>query len=275
MQSAIFEGQVKHRRMAPVQHAFRYPLYMLLLDLSELDDVFRGRWLWSVRRSALARFRRQDHFGDPNEPLDASVRHCVQEATGQRPEGPIRLLTHPSYFGYCFNPVSFFFCYDKQGETVQTIVAEVNNTPWGERHLYVLDGSATAIVNIGRSDSWQQEFTPTKAMHVSPFMPMNVDNRWRFTQSGRNLLVYMEIRRDGEQIFDASLSLTRQEITGRSLARVLLLYPLMTIKVIFAIHWQALRLWLKGAPVYQHTPTNSNIPNPSGIPESRSCTPSH
>jgi DUF1365 family protein len=275
MQSAIFEGQVKHRRMAPVLHAFRYPLYMLWLDLAELEDVFRGRWLWSVRRSAVARFRRQDHLGDPNESLDTSVRCCVQEATGRRPEGPIRLLTHLSYFGYCFNPVSFFYCYDKQGEAVQTIVAEVNNTPWGERHLYVLDGNEPSLVDESDGNFWQQEFAPKKAMHVSPFMPMNVDNRWRFTMTSRQLLVHMETSRDAEKIFDATLSLARKEITGRSLARVLVLYPLMTVKVIVAIHWQALLLWIKGAPVYQHTPTKSGVSNKSDILENRSCTPSH
>ena len=275
MQSAIFEGQVEHRRMAPVRHAFRYPLYMLLLDLAELDEVFRGRWLWSVQRTAVARFRRQDHLGDPDEPLATSVRRCVEQATGRRPEGPIRLLTHLRYFGYCFNPVSFYYCYDRHGEAVQAIVAEVNNTPWGERHIYVLEDNPHSTGAPGGSDCWQQEFTPRKAMHVSPFMPMEVDNRWRFTVTGTRLLVHMEIARDAEKLFDATLSLARREISGRSLARVLCLYPLMTVKVIVAIHWQALLLWLKGAPVYQHVPATSAIPVNSGIPENRSCTPSH
>lgn len=266
MQSAIFAGQVKHRRTAPVPHAFRYSLYMLLLDLDELDEVFRGRWLWSVHRTAIARFRRQDHLGDPDELLDTSVRNCVQQATGRRPEGPIRLLTHLSYFGYCFNPVSFYYCYESNGAEVQNIVAEVNNTPWGERHVYVLEGDRDYSGDSGGSDCWQREFTPTKAMHVSPFMPMDVDNRWRFTMSGGRLLVHMEIARNAEKIFDATLSLARREITGGSLARVLFLYPLMTVKVIVAIHWQALLLWLKGAPVYPHPPAK---------PEKHACTPSH
>lgn len=300
MHSAIFEGQVKHRRTVPVLHAFRFRLYMLWLDLAELEEVFRGRWLWSVRRLAVARFRREDHFGDPEVPLDTSVRNCVQQATGRRPEGPIRLLTHLSYFGYCFNPVSFFYCLDRQGETVQTVVAEVTNTPWGERHLYVLDdGDDDGADEDGADDNdgdddgshdnggdeseaderantgWQQEFAPKKVMHVSPFMPMDVDNRWRFTIAGEKLLVHMDIARDAEKIFDATLSLTRRDITGRSLARVLVLYPLMTVKVIVAIHWQALRLWLKGAPVYEHAPTTSSRPDETDIPENHSCTPSH
>jgi len=262
MQSAIYEGQVEHRRRAPVRHAFRYPLFMLLLDLSELDAVFRGRWLWSARRPALARFRREDHFGDPREPLDASVRRLVEAATGRRPDGPVRLLTHPSYFGYCFNPVSFFYCYDAAGEVVRTVIAEVANTPWGERHLYVLDaGEGSALAR-------RQEFAPKKLLHVSPFMPMDVDYRWRFTLTDRRLLVHMQTASAGERIFDATLSLRRREITARSLASVLLRYPPMTLRVILGIHWQALLIWLKGAPVYPHTPIETRFQ------ESRSCTPS-
>ena len=225
-------------------HVFRYPLFMLFLDLSELEDVFRGRWLWSVKRWAVARFRREDHFGDPDEPLDVSVRRLVETETGRRPAGPIRVLTHLSYFGYCFNPVSFFYCYDERGEAIQSILAEVNNTPWGERHVYVLEGDDCARL--------QQEFEPKKVMHVSPFMAMNVDYRWRFTNTDRRLIVYMETSSDNEKIFDATLSLERREITGLSLARALLRHPLMTVRVITAIHWQAFLLWLKGATVYTH-----------------------
>ncbi len=251
MNSAIFEGWVRHRRLTPVEHAFRYRLFMMYLDLAELDEVFRGRWLWSTRGRALARFRRSDHFGDPGETLDESVRRRVAEHTGRRPQGPIRLLTHLSYFGYCFNPVSFFYCYDARGDRVETIIAEVNNTPWGERHLYVLDGGEG------------QEFTPRKAMHVSPFMPMDVEYRWRFRAPGERLGVHMGLSRGSESVFTAMLSLRRTEISGRSLARVLAGYPLMTIKVVAAIHWQALKLWLKGAPVHDHPELARTVENRS------------
>lgn len=248
MNSAIFEGQVRHRRMTPIAHAFRYRLFMMYLDLAELENVFQGRWFWSVRGWALARFSREDHFGDPSEPLDTSIRRYVEKKTASRPEGPIRLLTHLSYFGYCFNPVSFFYCFDKNDEHVETIVAEVSNTPWGERHLYVLDQES---LTGNRQD---REYAPKKAMHVSPFMAMDVSYRWRFSTHDRKLFVHMETARDAEKIFDATLALTRTEITGRALARVLASYPLMTLKVIVAIHWQALLLWLKGTPVHDHRP---------------------
>ena len=138
MHSAIYEGTVRHRRFAPVRNQFTYRLFMLYLDLAELSDVFRGRVLWSTDHFNLAWLRRSDHLGDPAVSLDEAVRELIAERTGTRPMGPIRLLTHLRYFGHCFNPVSLFYCYDPAGERVETVVAEVSNTPWHERHCYDL-----------------------------------------------------------------------------------------------------------------------------------------
>src|SRR5262245_2484107 len=131
MQSAIYHEWLRHRRFAPRAHAFRYRLFMLYLDLAELDVVFRGRWLCSTRRPAPARFDRADHLGDAALPLDVAVRDLVENRTGRRPRGAIRLLTHLRYFGHGFNPVSYYYCFDADGGDVETVVAEVNNTPWG------------------------------------------------------------------------------------------------------------------------------------------------
>ncbi|MEE4217525.1 MAG: DUF1365 domain-containing protein [Xanthomonadales bacterium] len=244
--SGIYAGQVRHRRLQPVPHDFSYHLFMMYLDLDELPNLFRGRWLWSDRRAALARFRREDHMGPADIPLDKAVRDLVEARTGQPPSGPIRLLTHLRYFGHVFNPVSFYYCFDKDDHFVETIVAEVNNTPWGEQHCYVLPQSEN------HGEGVHSRFFPKKVMHVSPFMEMDVDYDWRFNQPGDGLTVHMENAREGHKVFDATLILQRREISARSLAAVLFNFPLMTVKVVAAIHWQALRLWLKSVPVHDH-----------------------
>lgn len=236
--------------MRPSSHEFRYSMFMMYLDLSELESVFKHRWLWSTRRFAIARFRREHHLGEAAVPLDQAVRDLVEAETGERPQGPIRLLTNLSYFGYCFNPVSFYYCFDSDDRELETVVAEVNNTPWGEQFCYVL-GEA---MNQGKAT--HKRYTPVKQMHVSPFMPMDIDYDWRFSSPRENLTVHLENARHGQKIFDATLKLKRTEITTRSLANVLLSYPFMTLKVIFAIHWQALRLWLKRVPIYDHPAKN-------------------
>jgi DUF1365 family protein len=232
--------------MTPVEHAFEYRLFMMYLDLSELERVFSGRWFWSTRRAALARFRREDHLGDPGQPLDEAVRDLVESETGHRPAGAVRLLTNLRYFGYGFNPVSFYYCYGQTGEHVEAVVAEGNNTPWGERHCYVMATEGQP----GHPEPWRH--SPTKRMHVSPFMPMDIEYAWRLGPPADTLNVHMENHRQGQKLLDATLRLERRAISAPALARVLLQYPLMTLKVIAAIHWQALRLWLKRVPIFDH-----------------------
>ncbi len=248
MHSAIYCGWLRHRRMVPRPHAFGYRLYMMYLDLAELDSVFAGRWLWSTKRRALARFDRRDHVGDPAIPLDRAVRDLVAERTGTRPAGPIRLLTHLRYFGMVFNPVSFYYCFDAGDTRVESVVAEVHNTPWGERHCYVVQAPPA-----DGDCAWLRDRS-AKAMHVSPFHPMELDYRWSFRRPGERLAVHMALTEDAAStpIFDATLTLRRAPVTAASLAGVLLRFPLMTTKVVAAIYWEALRLWLKRVPVHDH-----------------------
>ncbi|MEZ5649773.1 MAG: DUF1365 domain-containing protein [Burkholderiaceae bacterium] len=295
MNSAIYVGWLDHHRVLPRAHAFRYRLFMVYLDLAELERVFAGRWLWSTTGRAFARFKRSDHLGDPAVALDQAVRDLVAERTGWRPDGPIRLLTHLRILGYVFNPVSFYYCFDAAGERLEAVVAEVNNTPWGERHCYVMRRPPDA----GRR--WRAR--SGKRMHVSPFHPMSLDYDWQFGTPGDALSVHMSLRsatsagtpettatppsadaaawpaatttadgnaRDAEAsssgsvLFGATLALQRRPISGTSLAATLARFPWMTARVIVAIHWQALRLWLRGVPVHDHPDKHPHATVPAG-----------
>lgn len=246
MNSSLYKGWVSHRRRTPAGHAFRYRLFMVYVDLAELPGVFDGSGLWSARRPALAWFRRKDYLGPADLPLDEAVRARVEAETGTRPDGPIRMLTHLRYFGYCMNPVTFYYCFDAAGNALRYIVAEINNTPWDERHAYVLD--ARSAETAGRGRRWRFG----KAFHVSPFMPMDMDYDWRFGEPGASLDVHMENRFRGERMFEATLQLRREPISARSLNLALLSFPLMTLRVAAAIYWQALRLLLKRVPFFTH-----------------------
>lgn len=246
MNSCIYRGSVRHRRFGPVEHSFRYPLFMMYLDLDELPEVFDGRLLWSARRPAIAWFRRADYHGDPKKPLKQAVHDTVEGQTGVRPSGPVRVLTHLRYFGYVMNPVSFYYVYDSAGSRVETIVAEVNNTPWNERHAYVLNSA----IDDGTGD--KKRYRLDKQFHVSPFMDMNMKYDWRFSGPGRSLVVHMENLNDAGRLFDATLVMKREELTGGSLARALMRHPWMTARVVTGIYWQALLLYIRRAPFYTH-----------------------
>ena len=245
--SAVYEGWVRHRRFEPVEHSFRYRLFLMYLDLGELPGVLDPYPLWSARRPALARFRREDFMGDPARPLAECARDAVEAATGSRPAGPVRLLAGLRYLGHSFNPVSFYYCFDSAAARVEAVVADVENIPWGERHAYVLargDREGPVL-----SDELE------KALHVSPLMGMDQTYAFRAGEPGERLAVHIESRpaaERGGKSFDATLSLRRRELSRPLLKRLLVRYPAMSLQVVARIYAQSLRLKLKGARYFPH-----------------------
>jgi uncharacterized protein len=234
--SCIYEGKVRHWRLSP-EREFGHRISMAYVDLDELPSLVGGRLLRP--RPGLTRFRRRDYHGDPRVPLETAVRDTVTRYLGCRPEGPIRVLTSLRSYGLCFNPVSFYYCFDDAGARVEAVLAEVTNTPWGERHAYVIQGE------VGNFD---------KALHVSPFMGMDHVYRCRATAPGSGLQVVIENHRRDEKVFEASLAMSRREMSPAALRRISVRYPMATVRTLVLIYGHALGLRLAGVRPFPHPP---------------------
>lgn len=243
---ALYVGRLRHRRFTPTPHAFSYSLFMAMLDIDDIDAAMGVSRLTSHNRFNVASFDDRDHTGDSSLPLRERLRQSAASAGLTLPDGPIHLLTHLRYLGYSFNPISFYYCYDRGGR-LQTICGEAHNTFGGER-LYWLPLSEATSTGAGL------HFRTPKQLHVSPFMPMDVDYEFVLTPPTESLVAHIATTRRRESgaapFFDATLTLERRPWTASTVRRALARHPALTAKVIAAIHWEALRLWWKGLPVY-------------------------
>lgn len=240
--SRIYRGTLRHRRFTPRAHGFNYQLWMAWLDLDELPMLFDRVPGFSARGVALARFRREDYLGPTDRPLATAVREELTRQLGSAPEGRICVLTQLRTLGAMFNPVSMYYAYDRDGQ-LAAVLGEVTNMPWRERTCYAC-----------HVDSHRHSHHATfgKAMHVSPFNPMDMTYRWRFNTPGDQLLLHMENWQDGQRHFDATLILEAAPATPRVLLTALARQPWISLKTITGIHFEAFRLWLKRLPVYNH-----------------------
>ncbi len=229
--SALYDGTIAHRRSAEADYGFRHRITLAYLDLDELPSLAGGRLV--ARRRGAVRFRRADYLGDPGVGLADAVRARVREATGAAPDGPVRLLTHLRVAGRCFNPVSFYYCHGREG-ALEAIVAEVTNTPWGERHAYVLDGT--------RRGSFD------KRLHVSPFFGMDQRYAWEASEPGDTLTVHIANHEARGRVFDATLRLAREPLTRAGLAR----HAGSALRVGVLIYGHAVALKLRGVSLHPH-----------------------
>jgi DUF1365 family protein len=237
--SALYVGTVRHRRVRVRTSEFRHGIALAYVDLDELPRLLGGKLVG--RGPGIVRFRRSDYLGDDGVPLAQAVRALVAERLGEAPDGPIRLLTQLRTLGHCFNPVSFYYCYDAS-ERLRALVAEVTNTPWGERHAYVIGAGAGRIIE-GAMD---------KALHVSPFMEMDQRYEVRATDPAATLSVHIASHQEGERAFDATLALRRRELTARTLAETTVRHPASTLRTLALIYGHALALWLRRVPYVAH-----------------------
>ena len=249
VQNHIYSGKINHRRFTPFNHFFDYSIFMVYFDVAKIDTIFKKSWLWNPKSLSIVSFNRKDYHGEKTITLDSAVRKTVKSKLGKELKGPIRMLTHLRYFGYCFNPVSFYYCFNENDDGLELIMAEVTNTPWKERHSYFIDEKM--LKNKNYISKMKKE------LHVSPFWGMDHDYEWVFSEPAENLLVNMKNFKDGEKVFDATLSLKRKNNNTKNLFQSLLLFPFITISVVLRIHWNAAKLWFKGAKFHIHPKKNN------------------
>lgn len=242
--SGLFVGTLRHRRFTPVPHAFTYPVFMPLLDIDRLPELMKVSRLTGCNRWNWATFDDRDHLGDPARPLRERLVAEADRHGIDLPHGPIFLLTNLRYLGYCFNPVSFFYFFDRAGG-LRLSVAEVNNTFGGSRTYWL------------RPDSGSRGFrsVAAKSLEVSPFLPMDLEYRFALTPPAERLVAHIGAIDAGSLALDATLSLVRRPWNAKEIRRQLARQPAATAQVMARIHWQALKLWWKGVPLAGRGPS--------------------
>ena len=258
LNSAIFRGPVIHERLRPKRHRLRYDVFTLLIDLDELPDLDRMAPLFGYNRRALLSFYDRDHGPATGAALRPWVEDRLREAGLEPDGGAIRLLCYPRILGYVFNPLSVYFCYTRDG-ALHAILYEVCNT-YDERHVYVIRAASDGRAVIRQRCD--------KKLYVSPFMEMATTYHFRVVPPTDRLNIAIRQEDADGLLFAAAFRGSRTSLTHRALAGCLVTFPFLTMKVIGAIHWEALLLWAKGLRVFPHTPAARPVDSSVGQTES-------
>ena len=252
--SALYIGTIEHRRLAPIENIFSYSVCYYFIDLDEVKTLFRWPLFFSYETPAVLSFWRKDYLGKKEIPLKQAIKNILFEKTEKEFNGSIKLLTNISYFGFCFNPVSFYYCYSATDGSLEYVISEITNTPWGEKHQQVFRFDQNEV---------KKTFQFPKDFHVSPFMPMSIDYTWVFHRPKEDLFVYMQNRNKGEKnlIFDSTLKLKRKNINLVTILASFLKFPFITFKTMIAIYYQAAKLYIKRTPFYTHPSKEKSYDN--------------
>jgi uncharacterized protein len=235
LQSSLYVGSVMHRRIRPRAHHFRYAAFWLLIDLEELPSLSGKLRLFSHNRFNLFSLHDRDHGDGTSTPLRLQAKQHLREAGIDIAGGRIRLLCMPRTFGHCFNPISIYFCHHADS-ALAALIYQVHNT-FGERHSYVIP--------VTRQPGAVHQHC-RKQFHVSPFLDMALNYEFRITIPDQRIAVGIRVGADDGPMFNAALVGARKNLTDGALMGMCLQMPAITLKVIAAIHWEAVRLWLKG-----------------------------
>ncbi|MGQ2905503.1 MAG: DUF1365 domain-containing protein [Neoaquamicrobium sediminum] len=252
----LYPGRVMHQRLRPFGHRFSYPVFSLLVDIDRLVELGRMSRLLGVNRAGLASFQERDHVENDGETLRQFVDRLLANAGLAAPAARVLLLCFPRILGYVFNPISVYFAYDDTGRLIALIYA-VRNT-FGGRHAYV------APVLAGEESAAGIRQERGKAFHVSPFIGMNARYHFRVLPPGKTVRLRIHETEDNAPLLAATFNGDALPLDDAHLARCLARFPFMTLKVVGAIHWQALKLWLKGAPFHKSPPAIPARQSPQG-----------
>lgn len=246
LDSGLYEGTIRHRRKRTAAHDFYYRIGLIYADIDEIQNFCRPSKLWSFNKNNIGSYHSDDYLKHYQGSMREKIAQVFSEQNLELPQGKVFQLCNWRYFAYIINPICCYFCYDEQ-EQLQYIVAEVTNTPWGQSQNYILKCDPTQAVQRLKFD---------KDMHVSPFFDLQMFYTMICNKPDNNLSMHIINQTDKEHCFDATLNLKRKPMSQRNMNFFLLRYPMQTIKIVLAIYYQALRLWLKGVP-YIANPHNT------------------